>query len=589
MEIIGVSDIPRGVHIVCWYNEFRRNPMDGFQPQVNVVLRSRDELSSRTSFQEFPLGVTYLGQLRIGSVVVSDGVEGVVDRTLPDLHQERFAVDFTRGSWEFGEAATLGNLLAHIPWLNGFQPRGPMLVFPLEDRRSLWIPCTEFFSRCYGRSQEIKRVLSLYSWKNAKRRLFGLRDMPRSEESGVWTIRLQRPLVPGDAVFLAHVWHDADAQGRAKTVYAQLESRLPAVADPLGWKSFVEVGPWFEGPAELLVRGFWVGDEGDRKFLALRVDGCSDPQGVPVRYVRGDDGKSSSGTAAKGKRVRYVTKRKAPGKVRVTDRVEPDRGSPSIVFDDPPFEVLGERRDVKQVKAGIEPPVRAVKGTGGEPAAYSSSEPYSTGKGVYGISMAAPDFRHLGDVLSDMWETFLHLQETDPPVVSSLAWVALDPDSRFRHRVEGLPQLIPLEPFTSTRDDNLSGRVLNWPWLDPKDLGLGRRGLLVVHCMVGGVPVYFVEVQRRPGKRENFRGMVFRMKADETLDNWFHEVRSGVRDVKGVFSKLRSKCPGVAEEFIHFPPLPSREGKMMYVSAVLRALEKIGLHSWKGGPLEGIW
>ena len=152
----------------------------------------------------------------------------------------------------------------------------------------------------------------------------------------------------------------------------------------------------------------------------------------------------------------------------------------------------------------------------------------------------------------------------------------------------GLPQLIPLEPFTSARDDDLSGRVLNWPWLDPEDLGLGRRGLLVVHCMVAGVPVFFVEVQRRPGKRENFCGMVFRMRADETIDGWFQEVRSGVRDVKGVVSKLRSKCPGAAEEFTHFPPLPSREGKMMYVSAVLGALEKIGLHSWKGGPLEGI-
>ena len=588
MESVGVSGVPRGVHIVCWYNEFQRNPRDRFLPQVNVVLGSRDEHSAKMSFQEFPLGVTYLGQFRVGSVVVSDGVEGIADTKLPDLHQERFAVDFTRGSWEFGEAAVFGNLLAHIPWLKDFQPRGPMLVFPLGNRRTLWISCLEFFSRCYGRSQEIKRVLSLYPWKNAKRRLFGLRDMPKVEESGVWVIRLQRPFVAGDAVFLAHVWHDPYALGRAKSVYAQLESRLPSVTDPLGWRSFVEVGPWFEGPADLLVEGFWAGDEGDRKFLALRVDGCSDPEGVPVRHVGGDVSKPSSGTAAKGNRVRYVTKRKAPGKVRVTDRVEPDRGSPSILFKDPPFDVLGKRRDVKRVKAGIELPVWPVKGTGSEPAEYSSSESYSTGKGVYGISMVAPDIRHLGNVLSDMWETFLDLQETDPPVVSSVAWVALDQDSRFRHRVEGPPQFIPLEPFASEQRNYLSGRILNWPWLDPKDLSKGRRGLLVVRCIVGGVPVYFVEVQRRPGKRENFCGMVFRMRAGETLDSWFHQVRYGVRSVKGVISKLRSKCPGVAEEFIHFPPLPSREGKMLYVSAVLKALEKIGMDTWKGGPLEGI-
>lgn len=208
MDSVAISGVPRGSHIVCWYNKFQRNTQDRFMPQVNVVLRSEDDLSSKTLFKEFPVAVTYLGQLRIGSVVVSDGVEGIADRTLPELHQERFTVDFTRGAWEFGEAATFGNPLAHIPWLKDFQPSGPMLVFPLENYRTLWIPCTEFFSRCYGRSQEIKRVLSLYPWKNAKRRLFGLRDMPKGEETGGWTIRLQRPFVPGDAVFLAHVWHD---------------------------------------------------------------------------------------------------------------------------------------------------------------------------------------------------------------------------------------------------------------------------------------------------------------------------------------------------------------------------------------------
>ena len=82
--------------------------------------------------------------------------------------------------------------------------------------------------------------------------------------------------------------------------------------------------------------------------------------------------------------------------------------------------------------------------------------------------------------------------------------------------------------------------------------------------------------------------MVFRMRTGETLDSWFHGVRSGVRDVKGVFTKLRSRCPGVAENFVHLPPVPNREGKNLYVHAVLEALKKIGLDSWEGGPLEGI-
>ena len=353
MDSVRFSGFPRGCHLVCWYHEFQRNPQDRYLPQVNVALRShkdmefalssQDDYSSQTFFQEFPVGVTYLGHLRIGSVIKSDGIEGILDGRPAFSHQERFAVDFTRGSWDFGDGSIFENLLSDFPWyydislLKGCCPRGPMLVFPLKNRCSLWIPCTEFFSRCYGRSQEIKRILSLYPWRKAKRRLFGSVKMSEYEGFSGWTIRLKRPFIPDDAVFLAHVWHDRYTEGRAKSIYAQLESGIPSVPHSLPWKSFVKVCPWFEGPAELLVRGLWFDDERDRKFLALRVDGCSDPEGVPVGYVHGGTRDSSSGAAAEGNRVRYVTKGKIPDEVRLTDRVEPDRGSRTIRVEDPPL------------------------------------------------------------------------------------------------------------------------------------------------------------------------------------------------------------------------------------------------------------
>ena len=112
-----------------------------------------------------------------------------------------------------------------------------------------------------------------------------------------------------------------------------------------------------------------------------------------------------------------------------------------------------------------------------------------------------------------------------------------------------------------------------------------------MRCMVEGISVYFVEVERRPGRKENFSGMVFKLRPDASLENWLHEVRSGIREVKGVFSKLCSKCPGEAEHFIH---VPQREGTTRYESAVRNALTKVGLYRLEyrdfgeGNLLEGL-
>ena len=583
MSSIELSGFPPGVYTVCWYHEFQRNDQDRYLPQVNVVLCSEDDVHSRPSYREVPVGIDYLGQFRIGSTV-SDGIpnDDEVEEPFRISCQERLDVDFTPGSWTFEDASSLaGNLLSDIPWLRGFEPRGPMLVFPLEKGRSLWIPCIEFFSRCYGRSQEIKRVLSLFPWDEAERRFFGSGAIPEDKAFDGWTIRMKRPFVKDDAVFLAHVWHDECTRRSAKSIYVQLENAVPAVSHSLPWKSFVRVRPWFKGRAELLVRGFWLGDERDRKFLALRVDGCSNPRGKPIRYVRGDAKEVLPGVAAKGgERKPFRKKRnKTPGKVRLTDRIEPDRDSQSARLEDSPFKILGEPRPVKKIKESPRKTAGgqsdAGEGGGGGPGRYSSSDPYSTGKDVGRVSFAAPEHQLLGDVLPDMWRTLEYLQEKHPDLVRSVAWLALDGKGlRFRRRQEGPPRLILLESFGSEEQDEFDSRVLNWPWLDAKAPRKGRRGLVVMRCVIKRMPVYFVEVQRRPEAKRDFAGMVFRLNHEMTLDRWLHKVRDEIRYAKGVFSKLCPDCPGIAHEFIHFP---APDGTFLYEAAVVNALNKVGL------------
>lgn len=581
MASIRIPGVPRGSYIVCWYHEIQRNPDDRYQPQVNVVLRRQDNASSEVVYSEFPIALTYLGQFRIGSLVRSDGVEAVVDESFSNLSDGRFAVDFTRGSWRFEDADVFGDLLSDIQWLKDFHPRGPMLVFPLENHGSLWVPCIEFFSRCYGRTQRIKQIISLHSWEQAKERLFGSDDMPKIEGFDGWVIRLKRPFVHDDAVFLNYLWHDPCAERCAKSIYAQLESALPALRHGLNFKSFVKVHPWFKGPAELVVKGFWIDDEKDRKFLALRVDGCSDPGGKPVGYVPDDARSSSSRAAAKGDEYRYVRRRRNLSNVRLTDRKEPDRGSAAVVVDDPPFEVVGIPRVVVRGfrKPRPETPLQMTKATDGGPGEYADSDPYGKGKGVGEAQMVARVRQGTGDVLFDMWETLLYLQNKHPRVISSVAWVALDEDLGFQHREDEEPQFILLEPFEPQRSDDRVTGVRTWPLLDRKAVRRkGPRGLLIMRCLVGEVPVYFVEVERRPEKRENFSGMAFRLRPDASLDEWLHKVLSEIRYARGVFSKLCSECPGQAVNFIHLSRQP---GTTLYESAVYNAFSKLGLYDPK--------
>jgi len=230
-------------------------------------------------------------------------------------------------------------------------------------------------------------------------------------------------------------------------------------------------------------------------------------------------------------------------------------------------------------------PLQMTKTEPGGPGEYADSDQYGKGKGVGEAQMAARVRQGTGDVLFDMWETLLYLQKKHPRMISSVAWVALDEDLGFRHREDGPPRFILMESFDPRRSDDRVSGVRTWPLLDRKTVRRkGPRGLLIMRCMVGEIAVYFVEVERRPEKNENFSGMAFRLRPDASLDEWLYKVLSDIRYVRGVFSKLRRQCPGQAVDFIHLSRQP---GTTLYESAVYNALSKLDLYNLKDGYFVG--
>lgn len=487
-ESLGVVD---DQVMAWWYSGFYKNSKSLSQPHVLILFRKIKDgmLSDDVIQRRLPLDA--LGQIRIGSIWQNDRC-----RAETSLLSKQFAVNFSLGRWRFtsfGEAQRQQRIppypMDEHPLLLD-KDRNSLLEFALPDGGKLIVPCIEFFSRCFGRSGELKRVLATYPWDGlgdtASSRLYAPLDTP--EEPGRWQVRLRRRLHNGDVVFLAHAKYDPYTQFVAKGINAKLEASYdPKNKNP----AFVDIGPWFEGPAELKVEG--IPFNNGKSFLALRVLGMSDPEGALVLRARENsrdaenpapDGSPESWAGAP---VRQLLK--YPEIVDLTGDMEPDTDAGAIEIQDPDFEVLGDARTVINVK----PEQATTKaGAGAKPSdvsTISGGDAHGTGKGIgYASIHARPVFESHG-TLRDMWDAMVHLQTTRPKVLQELSWFTFTDG----FSTNPVPELIALEPFK--KDDDATTTARRFPFLDPNVPSL--RGILVARLMVPDGPAYIVEIARR--------------------------------------------------------------------------------------------
>ncbi|MGK5038449.1 hypothetical protein ACQ4WN_24825 [Janthinobacterium sp. LB3P118] len=571
-----------------WYSGFYKNAKALSQPHVLVLFRKITDgmLSDDVIQRRLPL--TVLGQIRIGSIWQNDRC-----RAETSLLPKQFAVNFSPGKWRFTSFAEAQRRQALPPYPMEEHPllldkdRNSLLEFALPDGGKLIVPCIEFFSRCFGRSGELKRVLATYPWDGqgdtATNRLYAPLDTP--EEPGQWQVRLRRRLHNGDVVFLAHAKYDPYTQFVAKGINAKLEASYdPKSKNP----AFIDIGPWYEGPAELKVEG--IPFNNGKSFLALRVLGMSDPKGALVLRARENSrdaenpAPEGSPEAWAGAPVRQLLK--YPEIIDLTGDVEPDADTGAIEIQDPDFEVLGDARPVINVK----PEQATTKaGAGGKPSdvsTVSGGDAYGSGKGVgYASIHARPVFESHG-TLRDMWDAMVHLHTTRPEFVQELSWFTFaDGFSTIP-----VPELIALEPFKE--DDDATATARRFPFMDPSVPLL--RGILVARLIVPGGPTYIVEVARRPRKisaedgttkdaEEAFQGLVFRLNNENELKPWLRYVAAQIRHENGVFKRLTASCPGIADSFSHRLSSKITADSQPCASIVLGALAKLNSPTVRAG------
>lgn len=572
-----------GELVTWWYGGICRRAKTSGEPKVLVCFRRIEPDGSLGGFKHIRLPITSLGQFRIGTIWKEQkSVEELAYET------KTFHVDFSPSGWEFrsdadDKSAGRPELITHSVYpLPDFQLHDPawMIRFNATDVKgskiSLLVPCMEFFSRCYGRSQFIKLILTSYPWDAAKDKFFA--PLPLKPVGDKWYISLRDRAVNGDSVFLAHAYYDEYANKQARSIWTQTEV---AFGNNKSVNNvFPKIGPWFTGPGALKVNGIWI-EEG-KTFLALQVIGSTDPGGVAI-YRGRQSSKNKSSTANEGYDDRIgIPKPKIfspPPIITVTGNEEPSNDSGTVVVSENYFEVLGYPRRVKKVKFDSEQNTyKQVPARDESTRLFSGGESYGTGAGIGYVMYKSDQIMESQGKLRDIWNALLWFHDNYPDIVGhpeSFTYEGGFSDNRE-------PMLLAYQVFAEDTEA-ITKSVSNWPFLSIQDGVL--RGALLARIKVCNEDIYFFEIQRRIKiteddsgndiiNEESFRGLVFKLKDGEKLKAWIAVFMDLSRRTEGVLVGVAPKCPGMAELYKHNT---AQTEQMPCEAAMRNALKKMGI------------
>lgn len=567
--------------MVAWsYSGIYKNTQENSQPRVLVGFRElvADKLlSDEVVFRTIPL--TAVGQVRVGSIWEAGSSNSALSYEVRD-----FDVNFSAGHWRFVSFGSAWDARepdiypSDIHRLKYQRDRNWYIEFKLPNGGKLFVPCIEFFSRCYGRSNEVNRILATYDWDEAQRRLYAPIDEP--EEAGKWKVKLRMRLRNGDTTFLAHAKYDPYTTSAAKSIYSQIESQYsPESKNPL----FIQAGPWFQGPAELRCCG--VTFNNGRSFLALQINGCSDPQGTLIerdrenteKVLEGDPPPEGVGKAWAGSQTTRLVR--PPAVIDLTDKNAPDHRSSSVEVLDATFLTLGIPRTVVDKYGKPVSSASKDRPLGKDGTEYSSGERQGDGKGVGYASLHAPVQIESQGALLDIWNAAHALKAKYPDVITSVDWFTFSD----QYKPAGNPKLIALEPIEEDPDIEIPSDTKRWCFLN---FSANRmRGIMVLRLIANSRPIYLIEIERRVRKTEGddgtfkeaeeaYRGFVTLIGTDAAFQEWLNVFLYQVRYVRGIVSKLVPDSPGKADTFKHSK---SKGDHTLGEPAVLNALEKMGI------------
>ncbi|MDP1666165.1 MAG: hypothetical protein Q8L79_13720 [Methylobacter sp.] len=572
---VRVTDLPETNQefLVWWYCGIKRNPLAPSEPKVVVAFKT-GAMKTETRFLD--IGITHIGLLRIGTVWQN---QQQIDEK--PYEEQLFQVDCDDNGWEIVNSwAPLGN--GNKAWLI------PRNIYPLPEREyyaqtnvvkfsvggnsnALVIPSMEIFSRLYGSSAHVKKTLINFPMSSAINELI----YPDIEIQlpDKWLVTVTKHCLNEDAVYLAHLKHDAIAYKRTDRIWHSLNETFANSQNKIG---FPAVPPWFSGKAEIKVKGFWL-DTTKTRFLGLQILGYSDPAGPDIYLDRENTNLSEIKTKAGGTSVLFKRTTSAIENIRLTSEVEPGRNQEVVRVLNPELEVIGDQREIirvvrKNKEAGE---LRVIK-TDVEVTGHSGGDEYSSNLYIQTVSIETPQ-KIIPSTFMNVW-TALNKLVVNQVVVSV---TSVDIHGNVIGS-ELSPNLIDLPIDGLKRNTKEERGIYNWVFLDQKNDSYRPRQVLLTRIKTSKAECYLMEIERRTGQygkkrgseSDSYKGLVVQFDDNRSIGSWFEILLKELVLAKGVFDNALKKQSNSAKT-VTFKHVSENKENMEH--AVLNGLRNIGL------------
>lgn len=549
---VSLGDLDEIPQIVWWHGALEKSAHEDHQPKIWVVLREIELETGRfgkVAARKIP--VTSLGHLHIGAVRHQKKKIGAA---LYDYFQ--CEVFFNQGEWEivqFGSLSCSAIYKADAAMFNKHIESSYLVQLSTSAGISVLIPCQTFFSRFYGKSEELRRILLTYSTRHdLDKRMFINAPAEALDVPGKWVVPINPRLSIGDAVYLAHLEYDPYARVMTRNAYNQFhadwQNKQPA---------FLQAGPWYQGPVQLKTTGVWIASN---TFLALNISGATDPDGPEILIAKSMTLNEGSGSKPRpeetGPRQRFKPDKERDA-VELRENEAPDRDAATIQLHNPDWEVLGTPRKKRSISftgstRSSGPRRGRSDNTTSASSRASAGDPYGSGSGINQAQICTTETVESKGVLRDVWDAFMHLRETQTSIdgVQVLNVECLDFDGSFVSDTEPILITFPQASDKLSIDEQATARK----WLRMGRGNTQRRGAMIMKVTITNGHFFLFENQRRVKKpkdtdentdpnrplskrdEESFRALVFTLDSDDDLGFAIYNLLNRLPPRKGVFN-----------------------------------------------------
>lgn len=577
VELRSLNLDPSKRFVVWWYGAICRSMRANEVPRVVLSFRQLHDNGTLGHFCSCNVALTSLGQLRIGSVW-----ENHRSRDQVVYSRETFEVNFADTHWTQAlscaqHRAKTGNELISqdaYPLRFGSGDRS-RLVLLSHNLGTLLVPCLEFL-RCYGRNQEINRVLTTYEWPEVVERL--RLDEPVAPVHGSRVVDLPWFATDSDAHLLAHLRYDGFTQRKLRGIHSEIESELGPPRSGSHY-AFPAIGPWFTGSAKLEVEGIEVRPG---VFLGLRITGYTVPVLPSIHVLRTElPDVGNEEYSGKPHPPRHMRQLREDEVALVDDELTPNAGSEATVIADPSIRIL-EAAPVTKVTTE-KSMARGARGPAAQAADVSAPGQVSgSAKGI-GLAHFVSDIElEPQGALRDLWNGLRHLQSQNPEVLTVLGWFSFEGHGT-RNSGEELKLISLGFAETEARGMALSAPAMKWVYMH-LDEPTKPRGVLIIEV---GSPLthgYLFEVQRRQissaasddeEKEEPYCGLAVKPPAGRSPPEWIPDVLFQIAEAKGRMKKALASLPTLDGR--DYRRSSSSSDEVPGQSTATKALDKLGI------------